>query len=41
MPCSRGPELCLQVASRYEIQIGPGFEPHVLALLLRTLKQLA
>ncbi len=34
-------ELCVRIAGRYEIQVGPGFEPHVLARLVRTLEQLA
>ena len=41
MACSRGPELSVWVAGRYEIQVGPGFQPHVLARLVRTLEQLA
>jgi len=39
--CSQGPELLVRVAGRYEIQIGPGFQPQVLARLVRTLEQLA
>jgi hypothetical protein len=41
MPCSGGLELSVRVAGRYEIQVGPGFQPHVLARLVRTLEQLA
>ena len=40
MPCSRGSELSVRVAGRYEIQVGPSFQPHVLARLVRTLEQL-
>ena len=41
LACAQGPELSVRVAGRYEIKVGPGFQPHVLARLVRTLEQLA
>ena len=41
MACNQDPELSVRVAGRYQIQVGPGFQPHVLARLVRTLEQLA
>ena len=41
IPYSQGSELLVRIAGRYEIQVGPGFQPQVLARLVRTLEQLA